>query len=79
MNSSPIPTDSQGSAPRRDLLVAGGGIRVPTQSMRDPFEALDDLMVVVWGEVPVLRFRYRAQVNYKELFMFTIGAAWRLK
>ena len=52
MNSSPISTDLQGPAPRRDLLVAGGGIRVPVQPMRDPFEALDDLMVVVEALCP---------------------------
>ncbi len=52
MNSSPISTDSQGPAPRRDLLVAGGGLRTPTQPMRDPFEALDDLMVVVEALCP---------------------------
>lgn len=52
MNSPPIPTDSQGPAPRRDLLVADGGIRVPVQPMRDPFEALDDLMVVVEALCP---------------------------
>jgi hypothetical protein len=57
MNSSPISTDSQGPEPRRDLLVAGGGIRVPTQPMRDPFEALDDLMVVVEALCPTWPWR----------------------
>ena len=52
MNSSPKSTDSQGPAPRRHLLVASGGIRVLTPTMRDPFEALDDLMVVVEALCP---------------------------
>jgi hypothetical protein len=52
MNSSPKSIDSRGPAPRRSLLVASGGIRVPVQTMRDPFEALDDLMVVVEALCP---------------------------
>jgi hypothetical protein len=52
MSSSPISTESHGSAPRRDLLAGGGGIRVRVQPMRDPFEALDDLMVVVEALCP---------------------------
>jgi hypothetical protein len=52
MNSSPKSTDPQGPAPRRHLLVANGGIRVPVPTMRDPFEALDDLMVVVEALCP---------------------------
>ena len=57
MNSSPISTDSRGPAPRQDLLVAGGGIRVPAQAIRDPFEALDDLMVVVEALCPTWPLR----------------------
>jgi hypothetical protein len=52
MNFSPISPESQDSAARRTLLVAGGGIRVPVQPMRDPFESLDDLMVVVEALCP---------------------------
>jgi hypothetical protein len=52
MNSSPKSTDSRGPAPGGHLLVAGGGIRVPVPTMRDPFEALDDLMVVVEALCP---------------------------
>jgi hypothetical protein len=57
MNSSSISTDSRSPAPRRDLLVAGGGIRVPAQKIRDPFEALDDLMVVVEALCPTWPWR----------------------
>ena len=52
MNSSPVSTDSTDPAPPRDVLVAAGGIHVPAQPMRDPFEALDDLMVVVEALCP---------------------------
>ena len=52
MNSSPKSTDPRGPAPRRHLLVASGGVRVPVQTIRDPFEALDDLMVVVEALCP---------------------------
>ena len=57
MNSSPISSDSQSPAPGRDLLVAGGGIRMPTQTIRDPFDALDDLMVVVEALCPTWPWR----------------------
>ena len=52
MNSSPVSTDSKGPAPSRDVLVAAGGIHMPSQPTRDPFEALDDLMVVVEALCP---------------------------
>jgi hypothetical protein len=57
MNSSRISTDSQGPEPRRDPLVAAGGIRAPVHPMRDPFEALDDLMVVVEALCPTWPWR----------------------
>lgn len=34
-------------------LAAEGGIATPTESARDPFEALDDLMAVVEALCPV--------------------------
>lgn len=52
MNSSPSSTDPYSLAHRQDMLVADGGIRVPAPPMRNPFEALDDLMVVVEALCP---------------------------
>lgn len=57
MNSSPPSTDAQPTEPRRDLLVAGAGIRVPVQTGQDPFEALDDLMVVIEALCPTWPLR----------------------
>lgn len=60
-------TEVQDRGAPLDLLAADGGTRVHVQATRDPFESLDDLMVVVealcptwparehFGPMPVLR------------------------
>lgn len=57
MNSSLPSTDAQPIGPRRDLLVGGAGIRVPVEPVWDPFEALDDLMVVIEALCPTWPLR----------------------
>lgn len=48
------------SNPAFHVLVAGGGLQSSVAAQRDPFEALDDLMVVVealcpeWVQKPTL-------------------------
>ena len=52
MNSSPMHAEPDGSAAPRIVLVAGGGVPATAPCHRDPFEALDDLVVVVEALCP---------------------------
>lgn len=51
MNCSPNSPDREQAA-RDAVLVADGGIRIPRDTVQDPFAALDDLMVVVEALCP---------------------------
>ena len=52
MNCSRSSTDLRDRVASLDLLAADGGIRVEELPPRDPFEAVDDLMVVVEALCP---------------------------
>ena len=48
-----MPQSDKNSKPESIAPIAGsGGVSVPTPSARDPYEALDDLMVVVEALCP---------------------------
>jgi hypothetical protein len=50
----------------RDIISGGGGVTTPIESDRDPYERLDDLMVVVEALCP--RYPEREPFTGTEVF-----------
>ena len=46
------PDPNHGSRPK-DIIAAEGGVTTPIESDRDPYERLDDLMVVLEALCPI--------------------------
>lgn len=61
------PDPKQGNRPR-DIIAAEGGVTAPIESARDPYERLDDLMVVIEALCP----------KYPERESFTGNEVFRL-
>ena len=58
--------DSHHSGPPYDIIAADGGVTMPIESDRDPYERLDDLMVVVEALCP--RYPDREPFTGTEVF-----------
>jgi len=60
------PTDPKQSSAPRDIIAAEGGVTAPIESARDPYERLDDLMVVIEALCP--RYPEREPFTGDEIF-----------